>query len=635
MKDDVIVPSTDPHLWRTAFEVDLASGAAPLGVPVMRAGAYGLARLLVDIVRGEGGERFAVLLCQPEDGAAPAGTGNPRLAVDSATCLLAFTNDQAWGDTLRARGFECVDAEIELAAARPEVPSQIVVRVPFYPPLGGGRTDAAAGILGDPPVSAATEFVPFLAISNLDLDPPGTLGDDGIPEPVESRQLEYRQLQRSPEPGRPLATAIARADLVRYDQAVAGRRAALEASLTAKAVLPSTPLALQIEPARYPDLSPFTGGRLAGTLAARGALSGWPASAPLARALQPGLIPRDHLFGRPSFIFTDVETIGFRIDLGQIDEHADDFLEELVAPLNFHLRDRTGTALSLAPFRFRAASATLVVELLRYGRMLQKGSPDLRDDDFTAQHELAVRLLVGRVDDDTRQARSPAVFVPAIFVDNPWSKVVGRELLGYDKQLAHFCEDPHGEQPLAMSGRRRGESRGLSSLADVRGLRLMAPVGRQPRQGTLLLRIACPDEGRAPSGFGTVDTLRARGFATETARWRQRDFVQPEFRRSFAATVVADGLLSFDSIQPMPVDARGLPPAWIHARYRLSNAIAAFPSGIATITFPDPASLGADTPAVWRRLCARMPRAPLAFPTGEWYRLRCAMDLEVRNLLAE
>jgi hypothetical protein len=28
-----------------------------------------------------------------------------------------------------------------------------------------------------------------------------------------------------------------------------------------------------------------------------------------------------------------------------------------------------------------------------------------------------------------------------------------------------------------------------------------------------------------------------------------------------------------------------------------------------------------------------MPRAPLAFPTGEWYRLRCAMELEIHNLL--
>ena len=45
-------------------------------------------------------------------------------------------------------------------------------------------------------------------------------------------------------------------------------------------------------------------------------------------------------------------------------------------------------------------------------------------------------VLVGRVDDDTAQAHDPAVFVPAIFVDNPWSKILGREVQGFDKRMA-------------------------------------------------------------------------------------------------------------------------------------------------------------------------------------------------------
>ena len=53
-----------------------------------------------------------------------------------------------------------------------------------------------------------------------------------------------------------------------------------------------------------------------------------------------------------------------------------------------------------------------------------------------------MRLLVGRVDDDTAQAHDPAVFVPAIFVDNPWSKILGREVQGFDKQMAEFCVYP-------------------------------------------------------------------------------------------------------------------------------------------------------------------------------------------------
>src|SRR4029077_19255627 len=106
--------------------------------------------------------------------------------------------------------------------------------------------------------------------------------------------------------------------------------------------------------------------------------------------------------------------------------------------------------LQVTPFRFCAASTTLVIELIRYRKMMQADSPGLTEEDFTSQHELAVRVVVGRVDDDTAQARCPAIFVPSIFVDNPWSKVVGRELLGYDKHLAHFCTGDRREDILSM-----------------------------------------------------------------------------------------------------------------------------------------------------------------------------------------
>ena len=39
-------------------------------------------------------------------------------------------------------------------------------------------------------------------------------------------------------------------------------------------------------------------------------------------------------------------------------------------------------------------------------------------------------MLVGRVDDDTGQAHDPATYVPVLFVDNPWSKALGREVQG-------------------------------------------------------------------------------------------------------------------------------------------------------------------------------------------------------------
>ena len=47
-----------------------------------------------------------------------------------------------------------------------------------------------------------------------------------------------------------------------------------------------------------------------------------------------------------------------------------------------------------------------------------------------SQYELLVRLLVGKVDDDTSQARDAAVVAPVGLVDNPLSKAVGRQLQG-------------------------------------------------------------------------------------------------------------------------------------------------------------------------------------------------------------
>ena len=66
--------------------------------------------------------------------------------------------------------------------------------------------------------------------------------------------------------------------------------------------------------------------------------------------------------------------------------------------------------------------------------------------DYQSQRELVVRILVGRVDDDTAQARDAATYVPAIFVDNPWSKTIGRDLQGFAKCMANFCAERDGKR---------------------------------------------------------------------------------------------------------------------------------------------------------------------------------------------
>jgi hypothetical protein len=117
--------------------------------------------------------------------------------------------------------------------------------------------------------------------------------------------------------------------------------------------------------------------------------------------------------------------------------------------------------------------------------------------------------------------------------------------------------------------------------------------------------------------------------------WAQSDFKLPEFRRSFAQAVVGDGFLNFSSIQAVPVDRRDLPGAWITGNFTLSNCDVAFPAGIVTLEFasPDKLPLGDDVPEAWRTLCGLLHKQPIALPTGEWYRLKCSMDVEVDDLL--
>ena len=176
------------------------------------------------------------------------------------------------------------------------------------------------------------------------------------------------------------------------------------------------------------------------------------------RKRRPGQRPRARSFDRAdyfvgsAFRFEEVEVLGFRIDLDRQGietveeslemepdhrrtERIDDILEEMIEPLNFHHGPR-----HVSHFRYRPATRTVSLELLRYGRMrLKKEWQDITVDDFQSQHELLIRVLVGRVDDDTGQAHDPATYVPALFVDNPWSKALGREVQGFDKRLADFC----------------------------------------------------------------------------------------------------------------------------------------------------------------------------------------------------
>ena len=93
-------------------------------------------------------------------------------------------------------------------------------------------------------------------------------------------------------------------------------------------------------------------------------------------------------------------------------------------------------------------------------------------------------------------------------------------------------------------------------------------------------------------------------------RWRQSDFLDRVFRRSFAGRAVADAFRAFRGIQVTPVgDRPDLPRAWITGTFLLDPQIAfGLPFGVANLTMFSVAASrqGVATPSApeaWNNLC--------------------------------
>lgn len=317
--------------------------------------------------------------------------------------------------------------------------------------------------------------------------------------------------------------------------------------------------------------------------------------------------------------FTNVEIVGFRIDLSQRDD-VDETLQAMVEPLNFHRQPRQA-AWGRQAFLWRPAARVLVVELLRYGRMYWGEDEPRPDEPWTAQHELLLRVLVGRVDDDGAQARDPALFVPAIFVDNPWSRWIGRELQGYPKQLARF----YGERgPLDPSGRLAPGDEPVP-LTRVTQVRLRPTFGHlHDSMGTQVLALELPPGSDDPALWADVRLLMGHA-GLRSARWRQGDFVHPSFRRGFAGQALGLDPARLPSVQVSPVDARPLARAWVEGTMIFDRMRAGMPDGVARLHLP---RAGAPLPPAWRALTKLFPERVIALPTGSWYRAQADLRLE-------
>jgi Acetoacetate decarboxylase (ADC) len=143
----------------------------------------------------------------------------------------------------------------------------------------------------------------------------------------------------------------------------------------------------------------------------------------------------------PPYRFPGVSITSFRLDanLGALQALCDSFLN-------------IGT-LAARGFEYRAVIPYVDMEILYYPRM-ECLAPPYAGNGYTSQREIYFRFfvlkyqLVGGLLLPTAEL---ACFFPFIFVDNPWSVIAGREVIGFPKELASFGLPPSGPYPINVA----------------------------------------------------------------------------------------------------------------------------------------------------------------------------------------
>jgi hypothetical protein len=592
------------RFWLATFAVDIATESSAVG-PILNAGSPNLA---MEVLRDK--DEWAVLFSSVDNLSKPTWL----------TCLIGFTNMAKPCNVWLDRGFPLVDA--------------------IFTHNKNGLSVVSPLFQSGQVMHYETEL---FALSGINFDAP--LPARSSTDKKETLKPTYRQHLQTPDGAQP-DVLVAREPVTWAPT----RRNVRELSKREAAQMR---LDFGTSPSRCPSLAPLETGVIKPTAVWTGEIA-VPKTAedPSGRLLKPSKVA--HAFGVPAFRFEDVEVIGFRLNLSELGSDVQRNLAELIEPLNFHLAEDTGEGSdrwrgARPDFRFRAATHTLVIELLRYGRMKARvPSPPLGRDDSQSQHELVVRLLVGRVDDDSSQAREPAVYVPAIFVDNPWSKVLGRDAIGFDKRMVDFFVRrdgqherllPDGRLPRLRTPRKPLDEWKPEPLGDIRQVKLVERTGAGNGRPLLDLEYFSNDH-TDPSAFQPIDLDLAFGSSVLAGtRWRQSDFDEGEFRRSFASLSIADSVRRFRSIQVAPVSTRGaLRQAWITGTFEVDADVrAALPTGIATLTLhaaePDTNNPSRPSaPGSWNLLCQMLgngKQAKVTVTTGGWYRLLCSMDLTI------
>ena len=525
-------------------------------------------------------------------------------------CIIGFTNAAKACNVWHDRGFPLLDSTIT---------------------IDGGTLRVVAPSFRASPTMAYEEFV--FTLSGIVLGPAPSLAK------AVSLVVNYDQVVQSPDSLQP--------DVLIGQQEMSWRPHRDNVRELPNDYLPTVTLNLGQPALRSPTLGPLS----TSVITSRAAWSGE------IRLTQPTRYPgkvlpsirADEVIGAPSYRFEDVDVLGFRIDLRQAGRDVERDLAELIRPLNFHLDDQK-PEIPRPHFRYRGATSTVLIELLRYRKMKANAPvPPITKDDCQSQHELLARVLVGRVEEDGAQGWIPSVYVPALFVDNAWSKLLGRDLLGFDKRIANFCTRRDGKslpllpdgRPAATSGVRMAEDECPVPLGDVSHVNLADTIGTGQDMPLLDLDFSPPLRGGGQT-FSGVDLDLGFGSALlRNVRWRQDDFEWPEFVSQFARRAISESIRSFRCLQTAPLVERGeLARTWIEQRFVLDPIVrVALPLNTATLTLhaapSDPKRPSAPSaPDGWNLLCRILgdgTTATIRLPFGSWYRLHCSMDLTVTD----
>lgn len=552
-------------------------------------------------------------------------------------CLIAFTRDAVLCDAMSARGFVCIESLIYFDDEDCEL-----------------KVHAAAFVPDQREIKHDQEWLSVVGVTF------------GAGAEVDKFERHYQQVLTSPDlvlPAENVRMVTTTWPLKRRD-VLATNKSSARVTI-AKLRWPKT---LPLEEAQPEAVWTGTIDRLKD-----GDIWGKPTRSPPRRERRPEEF-RSH---RSSF--RAVEVLGARVEVPRYDarrrfgdniERQDQQEEEfygLISPLNFHLPSKGESEPpygSRPDFYYRPATSGLTIELLRYGQMsVAESIGGMEPDDIQSQHELLVRVVVGRVDEDSGQAQEVSTFVPALFVDNTWSKHMGRQYMGLDKRLAYFCTKNDGKLvPLSAADAcdlRDPPPPPLWRIAEIRLAKgLYPPLPKAPdpedagdtaaakakkkkekkafedakaarealmdaKASPVLLTIECDrDLIDGWDDFQAVPTdavLRASPLAAR--RWRQEDFDDPEVRRDFARAAGQGSAGGFLGTQcsPLPADPkrdetgklialskdemeeRWAAQTWVSGRYSMTgSAMMARPKGKITVTLH---RVPNDPVEAWEHLC--------------------------------